>query len=134
MGLAGGCMCGAVRYEADGPVSDSAYCHCRMCQRSSGAPVLAWFTVSTSKLKLTKGKPKTYRSSAKGRRDFCAECGTQLFFHGEDSNLVDITTASLDEPHQAPPQFHIWRTSRVEWFDTSDGLPWHDEKGPDWTA
>jgi hypothetical protein len=134
MELTGGCLCGAVRYTVRGPFSDSAYCHCRMCQRSAGAPVLAWFTISQANLSVTKGKLKTYVSSAKGRRDFCPDCGTQILFQGEDSNLIDVTTASLDEPHHVPPQFHIWRTSRVEWFDTSDGLPWHDERAPDWTA
>jgi hypothetical protein len=39
--LEGGCLCGAVRYRLNGEIEESAYCHCRTCQRQSGAPVVA---------------------------------------------------------------------------------------------
>ena len=41
----GGCLCGAVRYRLEGPpLHADYYCHCRMCQRAAGAPVVAWGT------------------------------------------------------------------------------------------
>lgn len=36
----GGCLCGALRYALSGPSIDAGYCHCRFCQRASGAPVV----------------------------------------------------------------------------------------------
>ena len=50
---AGGCLCGAVRYElaAEGAF-DAGYCHCSMCRRSTGAPVLAWALVRRSHFRL----------------------------------------------------------------------------------
>ena len=48
MHLTGGCLCEAVRYEIDGEppsgqhISVPAVCHCRMCQKSAGAPMLAY--------------------------------------------------------------------------------------------
>jgi hypothetical protein len=44
--LEGGCLCGALRYQVDPASADSGYCHCRMCQKASGAPAVAWFTVN----------------------------------------------------------------------------------------
>ena len=38
----GGCLCGALRYRLDAAPLDIGYCHCSMCRRSTGAPVLAW--------------------------------------------------------------------------------------------
>ncbi len=44
----GGCLCGEVRYRIEAEPSDVAYCHCRMCQKTSGAPAMAWGTVPSS--------------------------------------------------------------------------------------
>ncbi|WP_119460186.1 GFA family protein [Rhodospirillaceae bacterium SYSU D60014] len=38
----GGCLCGAIRYRVSTPPLQAGYCHCRLCQRSTGAPVLSW--------------------------------------------------------------------------------------------
>ena len=40
----GGCLCGKVRFRVAAPPIDSGYCHCRICQKNSGAPVVAWVT------------------------------------------------------------------------------------------
>lgn len=123
----GGCLCGAVRYVIEaGPIAESAYCHCRTCQKQSGAPVVAWFAVPPDRVRATMGSPKTYRASARAGREFCSECGTYLFFREDDpAATVSINTATLDEPALAPPEFHIWNESRIGWFETADALPRH---------
>jgi hypothetical protein len=125
MTLEGGCMCGAIRYRASAPIK-TGYCHCRMCQRSAGAPVLAWTTVPSTTFAYVKGEPTIYASSAKAQREFCPGCGTQLIFREHGESYVDITTASLDAPAGQPPQSHIWRESRIPWFETADALPRRD--------
>ena len=134
MQLDGGCLCGAVRYRATLPIVDSGYCHCRACRRASGAPVVTWFSLKAEQLSILKGTARTFHSSAKGRRDFCPDCGTQLFFRGEHAELVDVTNASLDDPNQVAPEYHIWRAGKITWFETTDALPRHDDAGPDWRA
>jgi hypothetical protein len=124
--LDGGCLCGAVRYRATAPGTKSSYCHCRMCQRSAGAPVMAWVSVPAAAFAYVAGAPKIYRSSAKAQREFCAACGTQLVFREHGDAEIDVTTASLDEPARLPPRYHIWRMSRIDWFETADALPRHD--------
>jgi hypothetical protein len=130
--LEGGCLCGAMRYRIAAAPIDAGYCHCRMCQRSSGAPVLPWLTVAVADFAYTAGTPKIYRSSSHSHREFCGTCGTQIAFRRtQGATTVDVTLASLSEPGLVPPQYHIWRQSRIPWFETTDALPRHDDAGPD---
>ena len=136
----GGCLCGAVRYRVAGAVEESGYCHCRTCQRQSGAPVVAWFAVAPAALQYTKGTPKTFRASDHAGREFCGDCATYLVFREDDAALtvgvntatlsigsssVGVNTATLDDPMLSPPEFHIYCESRIGWFDTADAAPRH---------
>ena len=130
--LTGGCFCGAVRYRvADEPI-DAAYCHCRMCQRSVGAPVVAWGSWPESAFTWLTAEPATLVSSSAGQRRFCAACGTQiLFWTADEPALVDLNLASLDDPAAIVPTYHIWTASRIPWFETTDDLPRYHDAGPD---
>ncbi len=109
----GGCLCGKIRYRADGPVRWSGHCHCRLCQRASGAPLVTWFTVDAGDFAFTAGSPQRYRSSEKGERTFCGDCGTPLTFRHDDSAQdVDITAASLDDPDNVAPTVNVHTVSR----------------------
>ncbi len=127
----GGCLCGAVRYRLEGAPLHADFCHCRLCQRAAGAPVVAWGTWPADRLAWLKAEPTTFASSQKGRRSFCPSCGTPLtFVDADDPALVDVTLASLDDPAFAP-QDHIWTMSRIAWFDGRDELPRHTgARGP----
>ncbi len=127
----GGCLCGALRYAARGEPVDVAYCHCRICQRSSGAPALAWASFAEDAFAYTKGSPASYRSSAGAVREFCPKCGTQIAFREDGAGTVDFNVASLDQPAALSPQYHIWTGSRIPWFDTADALPRYPDAGPD---
>jgi hypothetical protein len=120
----GGCLCGAVRYRVEGPPRHPGYCHCRMCQRAVGAPVVTWGTWPAERFAWLRGEPKTFMSSAKGERLFCPSCGTSLtFVDTGDRTLVDVTLASLDDPAAFPPEGHFWTMSRVCWLQLGDELP-----------
>jgi hypothetical protein len=130
--LEGGCLCGEIRYRVSGEIIDAGYCHCRICQRASGAPVVAWLTVPAGSFSYLMGTPSVYRSSAQSQREFCGGCGTQLLFRRIQSpETVDVTIASIDDPSQIEPGYHIWRESRIRWFETADTLPRYDDSGPD---
>jgi len=126
----GGCLCGGVRYRVTAAAIDSGYCHCRMCQRNSGAPVVAWTTFPATSFSWTAGSPATYVSSPQIQRHFCAHCGSYLVFRREDSTEVSVNTASLDDPGAFQPQMHIFVESRIPWFRTDDDLPQHVGYGP----
>ncbi len=128
----GGCLCGRIRYRLGGPPLDAGYCHCTICRRSTGSPVVAWGTWSIAELHWLQGDPRLFASSAKGRRRFCADCGTQLtFVYADSSSLVDVTLASLDDPEAIQPEYHVWTGTRIGWLEMTDRLPRYEDGGPD---
>jgi hypothetical protein len=130
--LEGGCLCGAVRYRITAAPHDAGYCHCRMCQRSAGAPVVPWLVMASDGFAWTRGEPAVYRSSAAMERLFCPTCGSQVAARAPAApHLVEVTLATLDDPEAVRPDHHIWTASRIGWFDTRDDLPRHPGHGPD---
>jgi hypothetical protein len=129
--LEGGCLCGGVRYRISAAPRHAGYCHCRMCQRASGAPVVAWLTLASDAFAWTKGEAAVYRSSQQAERLFCPTCGTQLAFRDiAEPDHLDLTVASLDDSEAVRPSRHIWTASRIGWFDTADDLRRYPERGP----
>ncbi len=123
----GGCLCGGVRYQVSGTIDESGYCHCRTCQRQSGAPVVAWFALAPTGFSYVEGAPKTHRASDHAGREFCGDCGTYLVFREDDpSQTLGVNTATLDDPALSPPDFHIYCEDRIPWFNTDDRLPRHE--------
>lgn len=132
MHITGGCLCGELRYTIDGDIIDAGYCHCRLCQRSSGAPTVAWLTLPTGGFRYTDGSPGVFASSEKSQREFCPACGTQIAFRAiRDPKAIDITLCSLDDPAAIAPQYHIWCQSKVIWLHINDELPRYPDAGPD---
>lgn len=122
----GGCLCGNVRYEATGKALGSMLCHCRMCQRFSGAPILGGTTFLTEDLHFAKGSPKFFQSSKIAKRGFCGDCGTALVYRGligAWTKWIMVFTASLDEPEKFPPTYHLGIESMMPWLDIHDDLP-----------
>lgn len=114
--LVGGCLCGAVRYEILGEPSSASLCHCRSCRRASGAPVVSWFVVSREQLSLS-GELALYPSSSPVTRGFCNKCGTPItYFHADDPNSIELTTASLDQPELVVPTREIWLSEKIAWM------------------
>ncbi len=128
MNYAGGCLCGALRYASSAEPIEAGYCHCRMCQKVSGATVLPWVSFTTGSFNYTEGLPKIFTSSEWGQREFCEECGSQIAFRTTDSDdTVEINVGTLDDPESITPQCHIWCDSQISWFDTTDDLPRYPE-------
>src|SRR5262245_17491968 len=121
--LKGGCYCGAIRYEADPPVFGQTICHCTICRGTTGAPLVAWFTVAPNDFRIVKGAPTYYRSTKEAVRGFCPTCGAQVTFKRDDLDEIDITTATLDDPNAVPPRDHIFTHSKLHWIKLADGLP-----------
>ena len=120
--LTGGCLCGRVRYEATPDHRDGYYCHCRMCQLATGNTRAAFFNLRKAELRWLR-EPAYYASSKFARRGFCAHCGTPLSFDYPDSERLDVTVGSLDDPSQLKPTTHFSVETRIAAWHAEDGLP-----------
>jgi hypothetical protein len=120
----GQCHCGAVRYEFSGAPEHQALCHCADCRRHSGAPMVGWALVKNEQLTVS-GETREYASSEHGRRRFCGNCGTGLFYTNETifPGAIDIQFATLDDPGELVPQAQIQTAERIGWMERLNDLP-----------
>lgn len=117
--LTGGCHCGAVRYAATKPPSRHSICHCSDCRRSAGAPMVAWAIFGLDDVTVTQGVARVRASSEHGRRHFCADCGTGLFYTNDVifDGLIDVQSATLDDPDAIlAPQAQVQTAERIGWL------------------
>jgi hypothetical protein len=115
----GGCMCGAIRFACSAEPLAAFNCHCRDCQKASGAAFITAIALPSAAVTIA-GQPKYY--SVKGEsgntmsRGFCSECGSNLFVKtsGRD-DAIGIHLASLDDPSRHQPTIDIWTSSAQPW-------------------
>jgi hypothetical protein len=118
--LTGGCLCGAIRYSISAPVTELRACHCRNCQRASGAAGTVGAVVPAEAFKITQGKPKRYSAVAdSGRtlhRHFCPDCGSPLYsFREQMPQMIVVRAGSLDESDGLKITTNIWTKSARSW-------------------
>ena len=120
----GGCLCGKVRFEVTAAPVLIEFCHCRSCRKASGAPLFAWAAFPAGGFEITAGTPKIHRSSPGVARRFCGDCGTSLTLQDERfAEEVYVALVAMDDPEALQPEFHIWRSHRLDWLETADHLP-----------
>jgi len=121
----GGCMCGAVRYEAIGEPLYIGHCHCHNCRHHTGAPIVTVVVFEADKVGFTQGDRSIYNSSPGVGRGFCGQCGTPLTWEGNywERELIGFHISTLDDPDAHIPDRHWFYEERIAWFDTADNLP-----------
>jgi len=106
--FAGGCLCGAVRFEALGRPYRVGVCHCLDCRKHHGAPFHASAVFPQDAVTIS-GAPRAYQG-----RFFCPGCGSPVFAHMDDEILVNL--GSLDAPSQFTPTYELWNVRREDWL------------------
>lgn len=131
--VAGGCLCGAVRFRGK-PVEDGPRaCHCGQCRRWSGH---VWAAIGVTELRI-EGPLRWFASSDRARRAFCTECGSALFWQttpdpATDASETDVAVGALDGPTGLRLEGHIFVADKGDYYDIADGLPqWPQEAGDD---
>jgi hypothetical protein len=119
--VSGGCQCGRVRYVARIDSDDAYLCHCRMCRRATGGVSIAFRNLKKADVRWTATAPDHYASSPIAQRGFCSACGTPLTFEFPDSENMDLTIGSFDDPARFRPSHHFSpETMLPHWRDTAD--------------
>ncbi len=130
MAITGGCLCGEVRYRARGEALRVIHCHCRWCQRASGAAFLTFVMFRSGDLGWTTAAPTIYQSSAEVERGFCARCGSTLSFARPSRGEISVLAGTLDDPQDLAPEAHIFTDHQLAWLNLDDGLPRHGRFPP----
>ena len=121
--IKGSCLCGAVTFTVEAPLSNPVACHCSLCRKSSGN-----FDTSTSVKKadlIINGASlvKWYQSSEKVRRGFCSCCGSRLFFEPIYRDWIGISMGAFDDPTNVNLAMHIFVADKGDYYEIADGQP-----------
>lgn len=117
--IAGGCLCGKVRYSAEAEPAFVGVCHCHNCQKATGSPFATVIGVPEAALSVT-GTVKTFRDTGdSGKalfRRFCPECGSSLFDAAEAMpGMVMVLAGTLDDASWVKPSVQIYCDSAQPW-------------------
>lgn len=123
---AGGCLCGEVRFEAQGFARAVFHCHCASCRRQTGAAVASFavFPTTPDRFRWIRGTPTRFQSSPGVTRCFCARCGTPLSYQAEKyPGEIHLNIGVFDRPDNFEPKAHYHAAEKIAWFDTVDSFP-----------
>lgn len=120
--LEGGCLCGHLRYRLTARPFAADYCHCRKCQKSTGSAVAAWMDFTTDQVSWQgEADLAEYSSTQYARRGFCRNCGSAISYRDVRHPLyISLAIASLDDPEQVKPTYHIYTDSQLSWLNIVD--------------
>lgn len=133
----GGCLCGAVRFEVTGALSEIELCHCDRCKKAYGAAFAATLYAKRSDFRWLAGEadvatwdaplresPPAYRHS------FCRRCGSPAPLLWDELPFVEISATLFDEGPAGRPAYHQFVTQKATWCEIADGSPRFDAAAP----
>jgi hypothetical protein len=120
---AGGCLCGAVRYQVAGPLRPVVYCHCRQCRRNTGHFMAATAARHRDFRLTSEAQLRWYDSSDAARRGFCGACGSTLFWQASGGDYVSIAAGTLDGETGLTGACHIYVADKGDYYTIEDGVP-----------
>jgi hypothetical protein len=126
--LEGGCACGAVRYRLEAAPMFVHCCHCRDCQRQTGAAFAVNALIEIDRVALVSGEPVPYgmpTDSGRPHRIYrCPACQTAVWSeYGGLAKLRFVRVGTLDDPAALPPTVHIYTRSKLPWVALPEGVP-----------
>jgi hypothetical protein len=127
--LAGGCCCRAVRYRMETRPLFVHCCHCRWCQRETGASFALNAMIEADRVTLMAGAPElvdTPSESGRGQKIArCPKCHIAVWSHyaGAGPSVCFVRVGTLDQPDHLPPDIHIFTASKQPWVVLPPGVP-----------
>lgn len=131
----GGCLCGAIRYEVTGDPIRVVNCHCDDCRKATGAAFATNVFFKDEEIRVTQGTPKRYTHTADSgssmNKEFCGDCGSQLFgFGSRGQGMKSLKAGSLDDPSGIKPMMDIYLARKLDGIPVSDETEHHEEGRP----
>lgn len=122
----GGCLCGAVRYEARGEPHAQGYCFCKDCRKASGSGFIPFLSFPATSVRFTGETIRSVAEAARGGvavRNHCATCGGLVFggIVGEDTEHT-IYAGSLDDASLFRPTLAVFTRDKPQWVLMPPGL------------
>ena len=128
--IKGQCVCGALRFEIHGPLSDIIICHCKECQRFHGY-LGAYAMTDRKNLKMITDESLAWHPSPREswvKKGFCSLCGSSLFSVNTRQTTVAIAAGVLDPPTRLSIKGHVWMAQAGDYYCVDDGKPQMQEK------
>lgn len=125
----GACLCGAVRFEIDGPIHDIVYCHCSRCRRAQGSAFAANGNVDAEVFTFRSGEEllTAYESEPGNYKYFCSRCGSPVMNKNDAKpQWVRIRLGTIEDPIAERPGAHIFVGSKANWEQICDDLPQYE--------
>ena len=139
----GGCTCRAVRYRMTGRPLFVHCCHCRWCQRETGASFALNAMIEADRVVLLQGDPEvvtTPSNSGKGQKiTRCPTCRIALWsnYAGAGDKVRFVRVGTFDDPDRFPPDIHIFTMSKQPWVVIPPGaaaVPEYYDRNKYWPA
>ncbi|MCI4429440.1 MAG: GFA family protein [Burkholderiales bacterium] len=127
--VAGGCLCGAIRFQSDAMPGMVAVCHCTTCQKSTGSAFALILGMPKDSVAIVGEGLTTYEdhSGTSGKpfyRTFCSHCGSPISGSGDAyPGLLFLKGGTLDDPSWLKPGAHIWCAEKQPWVTIEEHVP-----------
>lgn len=131
--ITGGCLCGRVRYEYAGEITEISLCHCSQCRKAQGSAFVAVGPIDATRFRITAGAEllKEYRAVPTKARVFCSHCGSPIYSARDDLPEVKrLRLGTIDEPFTCANAYHAFTGSKAAWYEITDQLPQYPGKKP----
>ena len=127
--IEGGCTCRRVRYRMVTSPLFVHCCHCRWCQRETGASFALNALIEADLVEIMAGQPDvvdTPSNSGRGQKiTRCPSCRIALWsnYAGAGDALRFVRVGTLDDPDRLPPDIHIFTSTKQPWLVLPRGTP-----------
>ncbi|WP_422394879.1 GFA family protein [Novosphingobium olei] len=124
--ITGACLCGNVRYTCTESPIWSVNCHCRSCQRLSGAPFVSAFSVPAHAFAVS-GETMSFRRSSDSGHEvttaYCGSCGARIHAQSAGArHLMNVFASSLTDPSAFRPIANVYLKEAVGWMDPPETM------------
>jgi hypothetical protein len=123
--IRGSCLCGEVRFQINGVLSQARNCHCSMCRKAQGAAFRSRASANAGEFEWVRGESLVtfYESSPGNHRGFCPTCGSPVVSRFDGAPYYGVPLGALDDDPGVRPELHVHVASKAPWFTITDDLP-----------